>query len=431
MRDRVVRDEIHRDILIPGHISRLIDTSEFQRLRSIQQLSTCHYVFPSATHTRFAHSLGAYHLACRLTSALQEVHPGVLDSDDAELVQIAALVHDIGHPPFSHLLESPQVYSTFKSHETWGRLMLASPTSEIGKVAREILGEERFERIFAIMDGESEHAGKPIPPFLKEIVSSQLDVDRMDYLVRDQRNTGAQIGGFDIDRVLRALRVNEDGHLHVKMWGLPAIEAYLVCRFHMYQQVYFHKVNMLTQTYLIRMLSRARQLAQSGDLDVSSKLSSMLLDEDLSVEGYASLNDSHVLVDLEDWANSPDELLSQNASRLLTRRDFHKALRIGGLTVGMVDELIPKLRAKMEELGFNPDIDLLVSSIAKRGYMPYEQGILMEDGRDVIEHSPLVQSICQPEPRALIFVPEQAREECEALVRDLIKPTQSSLNQFS
>jgi len=431
MRDRVVRDEIHRDILIPGHISRLIDTSEFQRLRSIQQLSTCHYVFPSATHTRFAHSLGAYHLACRLTTALQEVHPGILADDDAELVQIAALVHDVGHPPFSHLLESPEVFSTYRTHESWGRMMLASETSEIGLAAREILGTERFNRLFAIMDGESEHAGMPIPPFLKEIVSSQLDVDRMDYLVRDQRNTGAQIGGFDIDRVLRALRINEDGHLDVKMWGLPAIEAYLVCRFHMYQQVYFHKVNMLTQTYLIRMLSRARQLAELGELAISDRLSSMLLDDNLSVEGYAGLNDTHVLVDLENWAKHPDAMLSQNASRLLTRRDFHKALRITNLTVGVVDDLLPALREKLVEMGFDPEIDLLVSSIAKPGYMPYEQGILMEDGRDVIEHSSLVRSICQPEPKALIFVPEQARESCETIVRDLIKPTQSSLNQFS
>ena len=91
------------------------------------------------------------------------------------------------------------------------------------------------------MDGESVYDGTAIPPFMKEIVSSQLDVDRMDYLVRDQANTGAQIGGFDIDRVFRALRIGDDGHFHVKTWGLPAVEAYLVTRYHMYNQVYFHK----------------------------------------------------------------------------------------------------------------------------------------------------------------------------------------------
>ena len=95
MRDRVIRDEIHRDVLVPAHHARIIDTNEFQRLRNIQQLSTCEFVFPSATHTRFAHSLGAYYLAGELTSSIQEVQPGLLSDSDAELVQIGALLHDI------------------------------------------------------------------------------------------------------------------------------------------------------------------------------------------------------------------------------------------------------------------------------------------------------------------------------------------------
>ena len=94
MRDRVIRDEIHRDIFVPSHIARLIDTREFQRLRNIQQLATCHYVFPAATHNRFSHSLGAYHLARTLCEHLSEVQPGIISDDDAELVSIAALLHD-------------------------------------------------------------------------------------------------------------------------------------------------------------------------------------------------------------------------------------------------------------------------------------------------------------------------------------------------
>jgi len=167
MRDRVIRDEIHRDIFVPARIARLIDTREFQRLRNIQQLATCHYVFPAATHNRFSHSLGAYHLARVLCDHLSEVQPGIISPEDSELVSIAALLHDIGHPPFSHLLETDKVFANFHSHEDWGRMMLESEDTEIGIAIREVLGKEMTGRLFALYSGLSEYGGKPIAPFLK------------------------------------------------------------------------------------------------------------------------------------------------------------------------------------------------------------------------------------------------------------------------
>lgn len=430
MRDRVIRDEIHRDILVPSSHASIIDTKEFQRLRSIQQLSTCEYVFPAATHNRFSHSLGAYYLAKQLTIALEDVKPGTISKDDAELVHLAALLHDIGHPPYSHLLETPEVFATYHTHEHWGRLLLESSETEIGKALKQVIGGDRMNRLFALMDGQNECDGISIPPFMKEIVSSQLDVDRMDYLVRDQANTGAQIGGFDIARVFRALRVGENGHFYVKNWGLPAIEAYLVTRYHMYNQVYFHKVNMLTQNYLVKMLSRARELAMSGELEITGRLQLMLLKDDLTAVEYAEINDSHVKVALPDWANHSDEILSIYAEKLLSRKDFHKSIRIDTLTIEMVDIISKRLEEVVSSKGFNPDIHVLYAKISKRGYMPYEQGILLEDGRDAAEHSSMIRSLSQPNERALIFVPEAIRDEVEAMVRDWIKPGQSSLSQF-
>jgi len=430
MRDRVIRDEIHRDILVPAHHARIIDTNEFQRLRNIQQLSTCEFVFPSATHTRFAHSLGAYFLAGELTSSLQEVQPGLLSDSDAELVLIGALLHDIGHPPYSHLLETPEVFATFHSHEHWGRILLESNDSEIGKVLEDVLGEDRKQRLFALLDGQNECNGVPIAPFLKEIISSQLDVDRMDYMIRDQANTGAQIGGFDSARVIRALRVNDEGRLYVKSWGLPAIEAYLVTRYHMYNQVYFHKVNMLTQSYLVRMLARARELAMQGHLALDGEIQHMLLNESLSPDQYASLNDSHIKVAMGRFATHSDEILSGYASRLLARRDYHKSLRIPSLTTEMFATVADDVATYLAEKGFDPTHDLITASIRKRGYMPYEQGIILEDGRDAAEHSPLIRSLTQSEERILVFVPEDVRNECEAMVRAKTKPAQSSLSMF-
>jgi len=426
MRDRVIRDEIHRDIFVPAHIARLIDTREFQRLRNIQQLATCHYVFPAATHNRFSHSLGAYHLARVLCEHLSEVQPGIITEDDTELVSIAALLHDIGHPPFSHLLETDKVFATFNSHEDWGKKMLESEETEIGIAIREVLGAKRTARLFALYSGKSEYDGEKIAPFLKEIVSSQLDVDRMDYMIRDQANSGAQIGGFDSARVIRALRVGEDGHLYAKQWGLPAIEAYLVTRYHLYNQVYFHKVNQLTQEYLVRVLSRARELVNEGKLTLSQSLQNMLCNEKLSVQEYVRLTDADINGVLMDWADSDDEILSGYARRLVSRRDYHKSIRIGELTAEMSSVVIPRILPIVKEAGYSSD-DIITASIRKKGYMPYSQGIVLEDGRDVVEHSPLIQSLALSSEQALIFIPEVVRDECERVAREVIKPSQSRL----
>jgi hypothetical protein len=267
---RYIRDAVHGDIILPDDISRIIDTRSFQRLRYIQQLATCHYAFPSATHSRFSHSIGVYHLATRLVADLNERYPERISEQDSRLVPIAALLHDIGHPPFSHMFETPEIFATYADHEEWGRKIILCEECDLSSVLHDLLGEG-IHRLLEIMEGSV-----GIPPFLHEIVSSQLDADRLDYLMRDQFVTGADVGGFDLERLMRAINISEDDHLVVSSESVSAVEAYLVTRWHMYQLVYFHKLTMLTSVYYVRALARARELHENGSLPLSLKMRDLL-----------------------------------------------------------------------------------------------------------------------------------------------------------
>ena len=178
------------------------------------------------------------------------------------------------------------------------------------------------------------------------------------------------------------------------------------------------------------MLARARALATQGVLELDGEIQHMLLNESLSPDQYASLNDSHIKVAMGRFATHSDEILSGYASRLLARRDYHKSLRIPSLTTEMFATVQDDVAAYLVENGFDPLHDLITASIRKRGYVPYEQGIILEDGRDAAEHSPLIRSLTQSEERILVFVPEDVRNACESMVRAKTKPAQSSLSMF-
>ena len=156
----------------------------------------------------------------------------------------------------------------------------------------------------------------------------------------------------------------------------------------------------------------------------------MLLNESLSPDEYVQLNDAHIKVALPAWAKHGDAKLSGYAGRLLARKDFHKSLRIDHLTVEMCDVVVPRIRDFLSQAGYDVETDLIQATIRKRGYLPYNGGILLEDGRDASEHSVLIQSLAQPHERCLIFVPDAVRDDLERNVREWIKPSQSSLAQF-
>ena len=405
--DRVVRDNVHRDIVLTDDMSRLVDTRTFQRLRDIKQLATCHYVFPTATHTRFVHSLGVQHLAGVLLEHLETVNPGRISSEDALLVRYAALLHDIGHPPFSHALENDRVFANSKHHETWGRLILEDPENDLRLALIDLIGEDGLERLFSILDGTCDL------PVLNDIVSSQLDVDRLDYLMRDQINTGAKIGTFDVFRIFRALRIDDDGHMIVNQGGVAEVESYLMMRYHMYHNVYFHKLNMLTTAYVVRALVRARELMLAGEMKASQRMERMLTDENLSVKDYLALTDSLIHAELSAFVTHPDPALSKWARLLASRSGMHKRVRVRNLTEVAFWGAQNSIKAILAEAGHDPEEDMIVTRVHKEGYRPYTGGIRVEGGQDISEVSPMVASITAPLNDIMLFVPEDCREAAE------------------
>lgn len=406
----IIRDPIHGDVFLSPEVKALIDTQTFQRLRYISQLATGHYAFPSATHTRFSHSIGAYHLARLLLNRLNEIYPNVVSPLDRELVTYGALLHDIGHPPFSHMLESPEVFATYASHEEWGKRILMDEEGDLYQAMVNLVGRQGLDRLVAIMEGRVEL------PALHDIVSSQLDVDRLDYLVRDQHFTGVEVGGFDTMRLFRSIRLREDGHLAISRDGVPIVEAYLITRWHMYHHVYFHRIGVLTQVYITRALRRARTLAQRDELTLSPPLQSILLNSNLSPKEYAKLIDAPIMSALIDWAQCEDEELSTLASRVVSRSDFHRRISGHPLRIGMARRLMPQLKDLIAARGYSPDHDIILARAQKRGYFPYDGGILLEDGTDVRDRSKIVKALEGKIDEVMIFVPITCVDDCVHLI---------------
>jgi HD superfamily phosphohydrolase len=228
-----IRDPLWNNIRIDGPFLRLADTPVVQRLRYVRQLGLAHLVYPGATHSRFEHALGAYHLANRTLARLDEA--GMLDGiapDEVEVVTAAALLHDVGHYPFSHALEEIGAMH----HEAVAEPMITG--GEVAAILRSEIAEDAPERIFALMRGESDSP-------LQGLISGSLDLDKTDYLKRDALMCGVPYGEIDVDRLLHALVVVEDprlGHATIGVLekALSALESLLFAKYQMYRNVYWH-----------------------------------------------------------------------------------------------------------------------------------------------------------------------------------------------
>ncbi len=313
MATNLIRDPVHDFIYFDqGNafdklLVEIINLPVFQRLRRISQLGFSSYVYPGATHSRFSHSLGVVVVSHKMVNQLQKHHENEISDDDKQNIILAALLHDIGHGPFSHAFEK----ITKKKHEFYSAGILERPdvSTKLGSSLSEI---RRF--IQANRDTS----------FLGHIISSQLDADRFDYLLRDNIMTGAQYGHFDLQWIIKCLRCNSaENRLEVSHKGQLALEGYLQSRYHMYRNVYYHKSVRAAEQLFQKVFDRAKCIAMSGDLPGCQTIIKILKEQDISIDEYISLDEPKVLSTINEWSIfEKDEILSDLSSCLIDRKLF-------------------------------------------------------------------------------------------------------------
>jgi uncharacterized protein len=349
-RERIYRDAVHNIIRLRTDtpegalIGKLVDTIEFQRLRRIRQLGLAHFAYQAAEHSRFAHSLGAFHLATRTLAKLGETY--TIAQENQTAVRVAALLHDIGHGPFSHVIEPILGFH----HEDFTVEAVLSDATEVGQLLQAFSPRIATD-VADIINGTFR------PMALAQLVSSQLDVDRMDYLLRDSLMTGVKYGVYDIEWIIKSLEINEaTDQLYVSARGLYAVEDYLQARYYMFRQVYFHRTLRSAESVLHSLLRRALVLFKNGKAvwHVSGTAFEKVLNgEKLSLSEHLALDDSDVIYHIKQWQAAEDTILSDLSKRFLNRRLF-KAFDLD-MPEADRQKFVDEARKLVEDAGFDPD----------------------------------------------------------------------------
>jgi len=363
--EKVFKDPVHHSIYVQDLIIwKLINTPEFQRLRRIRQLGTSYLTFHGAEHSRFSHSLGVYEITRKIISQFER--NGFVDwpQEEKRLSLCASLLHDVGHGPFSHSLE--QIFHV--DHEQWTCEVILGDTG-VNRVLREVSPDFPAQLASVIRK-------KYEKPIVVNLVSSQLDADRMDYLLRDAYFTGVNYGTFDLDRILRVLRPYK-GKIVVKESGMHAVEDYLMSRYQMYWQVYFHPVTRSSDIVLRQILRRASELYRSK-YEFSFLLTPIreLLAGSINLQHYLKLDEAMLQTTFGQWSDEKDELLSDLCRRFLNRQ-LYKYVPL----MPEDNQWLEDVRKEWQRIGLHPEYHLEVDTPVDSPYDIYKPGSL-PDGKE-------------------------------------------------
>ncbi|MBT2162996.1 HD domain-containing protein [Zobellia barbeyronii] len=362
---KIFNDPIYGFITIPnGLIFDLINHPYFQRLRRISQMGLSYLVYPGAHHTRFHHALGSMHL---MQNALQLLeYKGVeVSEEEKEGLYIAILLHDIGHGPFSHAMEHSIVESTDHEHIS---LQFMEALNEIFN--------GRLTLAISIFKGEYEKR------FLNQLVSSQLDMDRLDYLKRDSFYTGVAEGNINSERLITMLNVVE-GNLVVEEKGIYSVEKFLMARRFMYWQVYLHKTGIVAEQLLIRILKRAKEIMQEGQIVVCSNALRYFMEhrveknnfnkETLSV--FSKLDDVDVLAAIKSWQDHTDFVLSTMCEMLINRQFLKVKLKNSPIDKVVLKKHMDRVKVKYNLSDHETTYFVFEGKIENKAYDRHHQNI--------------------------------------------------------
>ena len=370
---KIVNDPIYGFVSIPDELHfDIIEHPYFQRLRRIKQVSLTNLVYPGANHTRFAHSLGAMHLMRRAVQLLRGKGYEITD-EELEAASLAILLHDSGHGPFSHTLENSIVSGI--THEDLS-LLLMKKFNE--------LHDGRLDMAIRIFTGQYEKG------FLSKLISSQLDVDRIDYLKRDSFFTGVAEGNVNAERLLDMMEV-VGNELAIEAKGIYSVESFLVSRRIMYWQVYMHKTVLSAEYMLREILKRARLISQQRELPATPALSFFLKhqghfdensDIDRVLEAFGQLDDYDVMTAVKLWSYDSDFVLSELCRRLINRQLFKIEIRQEPFDPNYVDDILHGI-AKLYGITLqDASFMLLQGTSSNHAYHPKKSAIniLYKDG---------------------------------------------------
>lgn len=423
MAQKIIRDPVHdvislrTDVRVDRLLFDLIACPEFQRLRRIRQLGMASLAYPGADHSRYSHSLGVMETARQILDHLSHDHE--IGEDDYAVTLAGALLHDLGHGPFSHVFE--RVSGVHHEHLTY-RLIL-DPQSGIHRILT------RFDpdlptRVCDLLQG------KPSRNFLSDCLSSQLDADRLDYLLRDNLMTGSQYGNYDLRWLMQALTIDPASRRLAITWkGLSAVEAYLQARYHMYRNVYFHKVVRAGEGMVKLALQRAKRLAVQDRLAWPPRedpVCKMLLGQQLTIDEFVELDDVAVMLCFKQWTRSDDATLASLCQGLLQRKLFKTIDLTREPDADRVSAIVRRAEQMIESAGGESAYAMFYDEPADT---PYKQSvgersvaseILILDPRGNVttlaDASPFTESLAQQLTFRRLHVAEPWRTRVEAIV---------------